>query len=272
MEDDLLTREFDAPPRRDHLFAWTIFILLLTGFAFACWLGSFYIFGHPKRPDSYRILKKLHKIEAPKRFELTAAPAGEFLSAQKLYGRYSVYSRLQLQNENDQLLRDYLGNYSATKKLVPYVVGRFNILDNYELKPDDVFPSGVVAVAQSVDFPQVLIEHVYTAEQKNVPVLRKMLQTGLDVKLERTLDLAAIVHIERLFNGSLQFTVVPLLYGTYALKQGSGTFSLEPPPTLNLENGLPIVKTQALEEALKTFADYKKKTAPEASAMQAPVA
>src|SRR5438046_8604942 len=71
--------------RRINYFAWTVAILLLTGFAFAAWLGSFYIFSQPERPDSYRILQKLHKIEPPKRFELTAAPAGEFLSAKQIY-------------------------------------------------------------------------------------------------------------------------------------------------------------------------------------------
>ena len=68
--------------------AWTVAILLLIGFALAAWLGSFYIFNQPERPDSYRILQKLHKIEAPKRFELTAAPAGEFLNPSELYERY----------------------------------------------------------------------------------------------------------------------------------------------------------------------------------------
>ena len=68
-----------------------------------------------------------------------------------------------------------------------------------------------------------------------------MLKTGLDVKLAKTLDLAAVIHIQRLANGSLQFTAVPLLYGNYALKQGAGTFSLQPPPGINLVAGLPIV-------------------------------
>src|SRR5437868_10451216 len=45
--------------RRINYFAWTVAILLLTGFAFAAWLGSFYIFSQPERPDSYRILQKL---------------------------------------------------------------------------------------------------------------------------------------------------------------------------------------------------------------------
>src|SRR3954466_11908450 len=96
---------------RDHLFLWTVFILLLIGMAFACWLGIFYIFGHPGQPRSYAILKKLKKIEAPRRFEVTAAPPGEFLSPQRLFERYSKYSRLQLQEENAALMRNYIKNY-----------------------------------------------------------------------------------------------------------------------------------------------------------------
>ena len=66
--------------KRTNFFAWTIAILLLSGMAMAAWLGSFYIIGQPERPESYRLLQKLHKIDPPKRFALTAGPAGEFLS------------------------------------------------------------------------------------------------------------------------------------------------------------------------------------------------
>src|SRR5712691_10777338 len=82
--------------RRINYFGWTLAILLLTGAALAAWLLSFYIFGQPERPDSYRILQKLHKIDLPKRFELTAAPAGEFLSPKQLFDRYSTMGTAEL--------------------------------------------------------------------------------------------------------------------------------------------------------------------------------
>jgi len=85
----------NEPKGHDNLFLWTIFILLLIGAAFACWMGSFYIFGHPEQPKPYEILKKLKKIDAPLRFEVTAAPPGEFLTAQKLFERYSKFTRLE---------------------------------------------------------------------------------------------------------------------------------------------------------------------------------
>ncbi|MHA3774706.1 hypothetical protein ACXR0O_24550 [Verrucomicrobiota bacterium sgz303538] len=247
------------PPRRDNLFLWTVFILLLIGVAFACWLGSFYIFGHPEQPKPYKILKKLGKVEPPKRFEVTAAPPGEFLNPQKLFERYSKMTRLELERENAELLRNYIKNYRETKKLVPYATGRFEIISSYELQQSDMFPSGVVALAQAIEFPQVLIEHVYTAAPSAIPALRTMLQTGLDMKLERTLDLAAVVHVERTFDGRLQFTVMPLLYGTYAVKQGVGTFGLEPPHELNIEAGVPIVKGKLLQDSMRTYAEFRRK-------------
>lgn len=243
---------------RGNLFLWTVFILLLIGVAFACWLGSFYIFGHPEEPGPYRFLKKIGKIEPPRRFEVTAAPQGEFLSPQKLFDRYGRMTPRELEEENGRLLRDYIKNYREAKRPVPYVTGRFLILDAYDLRKVDVFSSGVVALAQAAEFPQVVIEHVYCAPARHVPSLRALLRTGLDMKIEKTNDLSALLHVERLEDGYLQFTVMPLLYGNYALKQGVGTFNLEPPAELNIETGLPVIKKPTFDAGLKKFADYRR--------------
>jgi hypothetical protein len=261
MAQDFYDEYDDAPESggRDNLFLWTVFILLLIGIAFACWLGSFYIFGHPEQARPYRILKKLGKIDAPRRFEVTAAPPGEFLNPQKLFERYSKMTKLELERENADLLRNYIKNYKETKKLVTYATGRFEILNSYELKKNDMFSSGVVAVAQAIDYPQVLLEHVYTSGPQAIPSLRAMLQPGLDLKLERTLDLAAVIHVERTFDGRLEFTVVPLLYGTYAVKQGVGTFGLEPPQALNIDAGVPIIKDKLFQDTVKAYADFRRK-------------
>ena len=129
---------YARPPERINYFAWTVAILLLIGFALAAWLGSFYIFSQPERPDSYRILQKLHKIEAPKRFELTAAPPGEFLNARQLYERYVGMGAAELARNNAELLRNYIRNYQQVRGLVPYVVGRYTIIAVRELGPGDV--------------------------------------------------------------------------------------------------------------------------------------
>ena len=249
----------EAEKGRDNLFLWTVFILLLIGLAAACWMGSFYIFGHPEDARWYDFLLKIKKLDAPKRFEVTAAPPGEFLNAGKLFEKYGKYTRLELAQENGELLRNYIKNFRETKKLTPYITGRFSIISSYELKQSDMFPSGVVALAQSIEFPQVVVEHIYPTARENVPQLRAMLQTGLDMKIERTNDLSAIIHIEKIQDGRLQFTLVPLLYGTYALKQGVGTFSLEPPQRLNLKTGgVPITKPQVLKDALNEYIAFKR--------------
>src|SRR5216117_129977 len=155
---------YSRPRRRTNYFAWTVIILLLTGFAFAAWLGSFYIFDQPERPDSYRILQKLHKIEPTKRFELTAAPAGEFLTAKQLYDRYIALSPTELAKTNAELTRNYIRNFQSMRGLVPYVVGRFNIMEARELALNDVFMYGMVALANAVDHGEILMEHVYPSD------------------------------------------------------------------------------------------------------------
>src|SRR5260370_18615510 len=83
--------------RRINYFAWTIAILLLTGAAFAAWLGSFYIFDQPERPESYRILQKLHKIDPPKRFELRSEE-----HTSELQSHLNLVCRLLLEKKKKQ--------------------------------------------------------------------------------------------------------------------------------------------------------------------------
>ncbi|MDP9187457.1 MAG: hypothetical protein M3O72_08905 [Verrucomicrobiota bacterium] len=231
--------------RRINYFGWTVAILLLTGFAFAAWLGSFYIFSQPERPDSYRILQKLHKIEPPKRFELTAAPAGEFLSAKQLYDRYNALGTAELTKTNAELARNYIRNFQQVRGLVPYVVGRYVIMEARELSSSDLFTSGMVALTGSVESPELLMEHLYPAEPQTVPLIKQTLSTGLELKLDRAHDLSAVIHVERFADGRIMLTSVPLLYGTYTVMRGTGTFSLEPPLSLNLEAGWPLFREQA---------------------------
>ena len=128
-------------------FAWTVAMLLLAAFAIVSWLGSFYIFWQPERPDSYRLLRKLHRVDPPRRFELTAAPAGEFLNAQQLRDRFQNLGAAELVKVNTELTRNYIRNFQQVRGLVPYVVGRFRIIDVHQLGPADVFTSGMVALA-----------------------------------------------------------------------------------------------------------------------------
>lgn len=249
---------YAGPRRRINYFAWTVAILLLIGFALAAWLGSFYVFDQPERPDSYRILQRLHKIELPKRFELTAAPAGEFLNAKQLYDRYVEMGSAELAKTNAELARNYIRNYLRVPGLVPYVIGRYAIMEARELEPSDVFTSGMVALTNSVDHGELIMEHIYPSETATVPLIKQTLSVGLEIKLERTHDLSAVIHAERLDDGRIMVTAIPLLYGTYTVTRGPGTFRLEPPLNLNLAGGWPLFKEQPRRKAELHYAMYRR--------------
>jgi hypothetical protein len=251
-------------PRRKktNVFGWSVTILLLTGFAFAAWLGSFYIFWQPERPQSYKILKKLHKIEPTKRFELTAAPAGEFLTAKQLYDRYIAMSPTELATANAELIRNYIRNFQGVRGLVPYVVGRFNIMEARELSPDYLVTSGMVALTNAVDHGELIMEHVYPSDPQALPLMKQTLVMGLEIKLERTHDLSAIIHAERLSDGRIMITAMPLLYGSYTVTRGPGTFTLEPPLDLNLAAGWPLFKEASRRNAETQYASYRDRVSP----------
>jgi hypothetical protein len=252
---------YARPRRRINYFAWTVVILLLIGFALAAWLGSFYIFSQPERPDSYKILQRLHKIETPKRFELTAAPAGEFLNSKQLYERYSEMGNAELARTNAELARNYIRNYQTVHGLVPYVVGRYKIVAARELGPGDVFTSGMVALTNAADNGELLMEHLYPANPEALPLMKQTLNVGLEIKLERSHDISSVIHAERLADGRMMITAVPLLYGSYTVTRGLGTFRLEPPLSLNLAAGWPLFKAPERKQIEQRYAENQQKTA-----------
>lgn len=249
--------------KKTNLFAWTIAILLLSGVTLAAWLGSFYIIGQPERPESYRILQKLHKIDPPKRFALTAAPAGEFLNPKQLFARYQAMGPAELARRDAELTRNFIRNFQQVHGLVTYVVGRFNIVDARELTQDDVFTAGAVALTRAVDQPELVMEHVFTtADEHDGKLLKEKLVMGLDINFERSHDLSAVIHAERLPDGQIQITAIPLLYGSYAVARGTGTFSLEPPADLNLAAGWPLFKKEMRRAAEIRYDSYRSRLAP----------
>ena len=244
--------EYD-PPRQDNLFLWTIFLLLLLATAFATWIGVYVVFGQPELPISYKILRKFKRLEAPQRFRVNVAPQGEFLSAEKLYNRYNAMNPVALREANRQMERSYLRNYPISPQLAAYITGRFTIMKSYELAPTDFFPSGVVALASSDDFPRLLIEHVYPASASIAPLIQRNLQTGMDIELRRTYELTTVLHATKLPDGHVLLTVVPLNYGSYIFKGTSGGFTLEPPPTLNVAAPWPLLPEERRREANEAF-------------------
>nr|MBA3387253.1 hypothetical protein [Chthoniobacterales bacterium] len=206
----------------------------------------------------------------PKRFQLTVAPAGEFLNAQQLRDRYGAMRPAELAKMNAQLARTYIRNYEQAAGLVPYLVGRFTIMEARELGPDDLFTSGMAALTTTVDYGEVLLEHVYPADAQSVPLMKQTLVTGLEIKLERAHDLSAVIHADRLADGRILLTAVPLLYGSYTVTQGRGMFRLEPPFDLNMKAGWPLFKDRARREAENHYASVRERSAPGPAAIPFP--
>ncbi|MEO6787607.1 MAG: hypothetical protein ABI318_15880 [Chthoniobacteraceae bacterium] len=278
---DLLTDE--KPVRHstgNGFFIWSVVLLLMTGICFASWIGSFYVVAHPENPKCYRILKKFKRIDPPKRFPVTEAPKGEFLTAAKLLERYGKFGKLELVHENALLLRNYLTNFRESGRRVHYVAGRFQVVQSFALTRSDCFPSGAVAIAQSENLPQVLVEFVFPAAPESVATIRETVAMGADISLKRSHDLWALVHVERHADGRMQFTVVPLPYGGWQLKSGKGSFELESPEELlsdykielNLAAGLPIVRDPRLSAALAQHREFRRKALARAGDDQAALA
>ena len=229
---------------RDGLFGWTVFLFLLIGFVFLCWMGSYYIFANPERPANYRLLLRLRKIEPPQRFEITVAPRGEFLKPGQLLERYGSMTSSEIRRANENLLRNFIRNYHQTRELVPYAVGTYRILGAVPLEAGDFCTSGMSALLQAVEQPEILVEQIFTADEANLPSLAKALAPGLELKLEKPLDLSAVVHVARLADNRMLITTMPLLYGSYGAGRDRPSFSLAPPAELNPERGLPVLTAE----------------------------
>ena len=277
----VLQNEKAVPPSKgDRFFLWSVVLLVMTGACFGSWIGSFYVVGHPENPKCYRILKRFKKIEPPRRFEVVKAPKGEFLSAAKLLDRYGKLGKLELARENTELMRAYVMNFKEGKRRVPYVAGRFQVVESYNLGRADMFPSGAVAIAQAENLPQVLVEYIFPAAPENVATIREVLATGAEISLERAHDLWALIHAERHADGRMQFTVVPLPYGGWQLKNSRENFTIESPEELsrdygielNIGAGLPVIRDPRLAKSMENFKAFRRKVIASAGDDQAALA
>ena len=222
-------------------------ILVCAIVTFVAWLAGFCIF-NPERPLGYWILRRLHQIDSPKRFALTAAPDGEFLSADELYDRYSSLTSAELAKVNVELAHNYLHNFEDASTLVPYVVGQYVVAEVRELTPSDLFTSGIVVLSIAVGNRKLLLEHVYPADPQMLPFMKQTLHIGLAITLDNMHDMSAVIHVERLADGHVMITAMPLLYGQYTVTKQTGTFTLEPPATVNLRAGWPLFKERARKD------------------------
>ncbi len=234
----------------DRMFAWTLFFLLLVGFTLFCWIGSFYIVGHPEKAANYRLLKRLHKLEDPQRFQITAAPRGEFLKPLQLLERFGEFSPLEIKRFNEGRLRDFLRNYHQTRELLPYITGDYTIIGVRVLTEKNIFSPGVAALLQSTERPEIFVEEVFPCDIEHLSLLEQKLVVGTKIKFEKSVDLSALLFVKQREDGGLQLTAIPILYGTYGKRSTSETlFSLEPPEEINIAGTLPIFSKNELMAA-----------------------
>ena len=265
-------RTFDEPVTRKSrgalFFWWGVLLLLLMGACFASWIGSFYVISHPEVPKCYKLLKKLKRIEPPKRFAVTEAPKGEFLSPAKVLERFGKMGPAELERENADLLRAFIMNYRESKRHTIYVTGKFDVVQAHQLGPLDFFPTGVAVIAQAIEFPQLVLEMLFTAPAKTVPAIKTAFPIGYDMNLHRSRDLFALLHVERLADGRMQFTTIPLPYGGWRIPSRDVEFTLRSPEelekanpkfTMNIDAGLPVIKGDRLNKGLEAYAAFRRK-------------
>lgn len=235
---------FERKPRDGSLFWWTVLITLLLGVATTSWFFSIYVFAHPEKPFNYRLLTQLEKIAPPEKFSTLTAPQGQFLQPRDIFGRFWKHTDEHLVYENKQFQRRYLTNYVEDPPL--YMKGMFRITRVRPLTSDDVFTSGIIARAEALDYPGVVIEHLFPSDappsQEQIDAL---FQPGDDLQLDLN-SAAAVLNVSKISRDRLCFTLVPLVYGTYETEE-IGTFSLNPPHRLNLEATWPMMEHDAAE-------------------------
>jgi hypothetical protein len=232
----------------DSLFGWTVFIFLLIGFVFFCWMGSYYIFAHPEKASNYRLLLRLHKIDPPQRFEITAAPRGEFLKPGQLLERFGSMTASEIRRSNENLLRNFLRNYHQIRDLVPYAVGTYRVVGTLPLAKNSFCRPGLIALLQAVEQSEIILEQPFTCDDANLPALTRSLTPNQEIKLEKPLDLSAVIHIERLDGNRLLLTTMPLLYGSYGSAKGGTSFTLEPPEQIDLDAPLPLLSLEQIAQ------------------------
>ena len=208
------------------------FLLLLVGFSMACWIGSYLVFARPELPISYKLLRKIHKIDAPQRFKVTAAPKLASSSRRK---NSTTATRTSMNGPEIARPQPAVGTQLPAQLLRRQ---RARDLRHRTLHHHGFLRTG----ARAISFPRArwrwpsrrispgCSSNIFTVRvAQDGPLIQRNLQTGMDVELRRTYELTAILHVARLTDGHLQLTVVPINYGRYLFTGTNGGFELQPP-------------------------------------------
>lgn len=249
-----LSRAAQAVKRADGgMFWWTIGISLLMGMATFSWIFSIYVFTHPEKPFNYSFLEKVHRLEPIVQFTEKNAPPGKTYSPKDLYQKFYSLSDSNLRDNNSILRRNYITNYKTKADRPFYVSGRFRIVHARPLNQNDLFQSGMVARAVSIneddrEYRNVIVEYVLPTEAAVRPDVEFNAGDILDIDSRRRKRrlYSSVINVERLSEDVLVFTVIPLLYGEHTVDSAKNlTLTAAPPARLNLKGLLPITSSNS---------------------------
>jgi hypothetical protein len=226
------------------LFWWTITIFLLLALTTLSWFSSLYIFRHPEKPQNYRLLAKVHKLVPLKKFNERSVPQGKFHTAKDAYARFYTYTEEELVAQNTLLKRNFIRNYDEEGPV--YIRGEFRIYKVAVLTPDRPFTSGLVIRAKSVELPNISIEMIFPTEA----LPRERPAYGETLTLDTNESFASVLHVSRLPEESLCFTVVPLTYYSPYPSNPKRHLALSPPVLLNMDADWPVTDDTPVAEAL----------------------
>jgi len=150
----------------------------------------------------------------------------------------------ELTKTNAELARNYIRNFQQVRGLVPYVVGRYVIMDARELSSSDVFTLPEWSrLTDSIENPELFDGTSLSSRPPTVPLIKQTLTTGLELKLDRAHDsLRGHSCRNALADGRIMLTSVPAaLWNLHGLMRGTGTFSLEPAVVPESRRGLAVV-------------------------------
>jgi hypothetical protein len=229
--------------RLNSFVIWTVIISMLVAANVTIWTFSLWVFGHPERAFNYKFLINLEKLEPPKQYTIYNAPRGRFLGSETLYSKYYPYDASQLAASNALLKREYVRSFNNSTSRIDYLRGKYEVYFVRDLTPKDLFPSGQVVRAFDPDFPQMIVEAIIPTIVPSTHRYKVGDTFAADGNGEGLF--ATPLHVQRLEDYQMCFTVVPLVYGTVEITD-ERPVSLSAPSALNMASPLPVTRKSLL--------------------------
>ncbi len=238
--------------KRPPYFWWILAHALAICFATISWILSLSIFNNPQIPSNYRILDRIGLAPKPLAFEILEVPAGETLSPDEIYKKFSWMMEEKHQKAltemNTSLRRAYIENYTEKKPI--YIDGSYAVMQVRPLTKSDLFHPGVAVRLQALlkhsgntdqvgSYP-VIVEYMIPCAEK---AAFSWFKPGDRIPISQIPHCASIVNVGHL--GSVKepivnLTVIPIARG--GLNIGTNTINTMTPENINLATHFPLFR------------------------------